>query len=43
MELPDKEWVETLPYEADPDDTFWRHMATRIEFHKHGGPEVLQA
>ena len=20
----DKEWVETLPYEADPDDTFWR-------------------
>ncbi len=42
MEYRDKEWVETLPYEADPDDTFGGHMATRIEFHKHGGPEVLQ-
>ncbi|XNM48235.1 hypothetical protein ACLK17_25600 [Escherichia coli] len=28
----DKEWVETLPYEPDADDTFWRRMATRLNF-----------
>ncbi|MFP1461673.1 alcohol dehydrogenase catalytic domain-containing protein [Escherichia coli] len=39
----DKEWVELYHMKQTLTIRSGGHMATRIEFHKHGGPEVLQA